>query len=101
MAGFKVEVPHGLDAPTAVARLQGFSEKIRKSYEGEITEVVETWHEDGRLSFSFKAMGFRISGGAVIDHERVRMEGTLPLAAVMFRGAIERQIREKLDEALG
>jgi len=101
MAGFKVDVPHGLDSASAVNRLQGFSESIRRDYAGQISEVVETWTPDGRLEFSFKAMGFRISGDALIDATYVRLKGTLPLAAVMFRGAIERQIREKLVEALG
>lgn len=100
MPGFKVEIPHGMEVHVVVTRLRGFSEKVRAAYAGEITEVVETWTSERNLEFSFRAMGFKIAGNALVDDSHVRLNGSLPMAAVMFRGAIERQIREKLEEAL-
>ncbi|MCA9104307.1 MAG: polyhydroxyalkanoic acid system family protein [Pirellulaceae bacterium] len=100
MAGFKVEVPHGMEVTTVVTRLKGFSERVRADYQGEITDVVEQWVSERNLEFSFRAMGFKIAGSALVDESHVRLNGTLPLAAAMFRGTIERQIREKLEEAI-
>lgn len=100
MPGFKVAVQHGLGKDQAVERLQGFSEKIKETYQAEVTEVQETWTEDGRLEFSFKAMGFKIAGNAVVEQHEVQLDGTLPIAAMMFRGAIEKEIAGKLNEAL-
>ena len=100
MPGFKVEVQHSLGKDQAVEKLQGFSEKIKDTYQAEISEVEERWTEDGRLEFSFKAMGFKISGNAIVEQHLVQMDGSLPLAAVMFRGAIEKEISNKLREAL-
>ena len=46
-------------------------------------------------------MGFKISGNVQVQEESVSLNGTLPMAAVMFRGAIEKEIKSKLCEALG
>ena len=101
MPGFKVEVAHRLGQAEAVERLQGFSDKIKESYRTEITDIQESWSEGGCLDFSFKAMGFKISGNVQVHEESVSLNGTLPMAAVMFRGAIEKEIKSKLCEALG
>ncbi len=101
MPGFKVEVKHGLEKAEAVERLQGFSARIKETYQAEVTDIQETWSDDGRLEFSFKAMGFKISGNASVEQYTVQMDGSLPIAAMMFRGAIENEIRSKLNEALG
>jgi len=101
MPGFQVEIQHSLGSQVAVERLRGFSSSIRETYRAEVTEVSERWTEDGRLEFSFKTNGLRISGNAIVEATAIRVEGSLPLAAAFFRGAIERQIRDKLLEALG
>lgn len=100
MPGFQVEVQHSLGSETATERLRGFSSTIRETYRTEVTEVLERWTEDGRLEFSFKTSGMRISGNAIVEATTIRVEGTLPLAASFFRGAIERQIRDKLLEVI-
>ncbi len=101
MAKFNVAVPHGAPRQTAVTKLRSFSDQIRDSAAIEVTDVQETWDEDGNLDFSFKAMGMSISGKMTVCEENVTVSGTIPFAALPFRGAIESQIAEKIGEAMG
>ena len=100
MPKFNVSVPHSLERDEAVSRLKGFSEKVREDTPVELTEVYESWDEDGNLQFSFKAMGMKISGSVITSTVEVTVFGDLPFAAVMFRGAIETQIKVKIVEAM-
>lgn len=100
MPGFQVKVRHGLGRDNARVKLQSFSERIRVEYKDTISNVEERWTEHGTLEFSFLAMGFKIAGNALIHDDHVHLDGSLPFAAVMFRGTIEKQVEAKLREAL-
>ena len=100
MAKFNVAVPHGAPRQTAVTKLRSFADQIRDSAAIEVTGVQETWDEDGNLDFSFKAMGMSISGKMTVCEENVTVSGTIPFAALPFRGVIESQIAEKIGEAM-
>jgi hypothetical protein len=45
-------------------------------------------------------MGMRIAGQVVVGEADVAVTVELPFAALMFRGAIERQVRAELGELL-
>lgn len=100
MAKFNVVVVHEIHREIAVTRLRGFSERIRDQAPVEVSEVNEVWDDDGNLTFSFKAMGFKVSGSVVTCESKVTVIGNLPFAAMPFRGAIENQIAEKVREAI-
>jgi len=100
MPKFKVAVPHQHQREHVVERLKSFSDKMRGDAPVELTDVSETWDENGNMKFSFKAMSMKVSGEVVIESEQIVVNGKLPLAASMFRGMIEKQIEEKIREAL-
>ncbi len=100
MPKFSVEVPHDVERSVAATRLRTFSDKVRSNLPGEVRELQETWHEDGHLDFSFKAMGFRISGRMENRPGNIHVSGTIPFAALPFRSAIESQLAEKVREAI-
>ena len=100
MAKFNVVVVHEIHRELAVTKLRGFSDRMRDEVPVEVTEVEEVWDDRGNLSFSFKAMGFRVSGSMVTCETKVTVIGTLPFAALPFRGAIENQIADKVREAI-
>ena len=100
MAKFNVVVDHQTERQQAVESLKTFSDRIRNESPVEVSEVEENWDETGNLSFSFKAMGFTISGSMVTCEQKVTVAGKLPFAALPFRGAIESQIEEKVKEAI-
>jgi len=101
MAKFNVIVEHVVQREVAVTRLQGFSDRMREEAPVEVSEVEEVWDESGNLSFSFKALGFKISGSMITTHTEITIDGKLPFAALPFRGAIESQIADKVREAIG
>ena len=100
MPKFNVVVPHELERQDVVQRLRGFSEKVREDTPVELTDVTESWDDSGNLEFSFKAMGMQISGSLIASNNDVTVDGKLPFAAAMFRGAIETQIADKIREAI-
>ena len=100
MAKFNVVVDHQIERKQAVDSLRTFSDRIREESPVEVREVEENWDESGNLVFSFKAMGFTISGSMVTCEQKVTVAGKLPFAALPFRGAIESQIAEKVKEAI-
>jgi len=100
MAKFNVVVDHETERTQAVTRLRTFSDRIRDEAPVEVSEVEEKWDASGNLSFSFKAMGFKISGSMIACDQKVTVAGNLPFAALPFRGVIETQIAEKIKEAV-
>ncbi len=100
MAKFNVTVKHFRQRREVVTRLKEFSNKIREDATVEVRELREEWDDEGNLSFSFVALGFQISGAVTASDQDVNVSGKMPFAAAMFRGAIESQIAEKLQEAI-
>ena len=101
MASFNVVVDHNIHRDVAVTKLRTFSDQLRDQALVEVTEVEEFWDDMGNLNFAFKAMGFKISGSMVTCTEKITVIGSLPFAALPFRGAIESQIAEKVKQAIG
>jgi hypothetical protein len=64
-----------------------------------VSDVKEEWKgTDGQ--FSFKAMGFDISGNVQVTGSEVKIQGNLPFAASMFKSRIESTIQEKARQLL-
>jgi hypothetical protein len=99
MPSISVAVPHTLGQEEAASRLkQGFG-SIRQTYEQHVSDLEETW--DGSvLSYSFKTFGFTIKGTVAVEPSEVKLYSSLPLAAVMFKGTIEQQIRDQMTKLL-
>ena len=100
MPKFKVAVPHGHDREFVVQKLRSFSKVIHDESPVELSNVTESWDDNGNLTFAFIAMGMSISGEMVVDESDVTVAGKMPLAAAMFRGAIETQITDKIQDIL-
>ena len=101
MAKFNIEVEHQLERHVAVTRLRNFSDEMRERVMVEVSEVTEEWDDLGNLNFSFKAMGFTVSGQVVTCEKQVTVFGNLPFAALPFRGAIESKVEQKIREVIG
>lgn len=100
MPSFNAEVDHDLGKEQATEKLQGFSDALRQRYQDQVKNLEETWNDDGSLSFSFKTMGLKIGGDIEVTDDKVRLKGSLPFAAVAFKGKIEQEIRTQLERAL-
>lgn len=100
MPGFSTELEHNLTPGEAFERLKSFGDRMRVAYSAHVSELTETWHEDGRFDFSFKVMGMSIQGNMITEAERIVVTGSLPFTALPFRGQLENEIRARLKEAL-
>ncbi|MCH2181843.1 MAG: polyhydroxyalkanoic acid system family protein [Mariniblastus sp.] len=101
MPKFNVVVAHEHDREHVVEQLKKFSQVIQQQSPVQLSNVTETWDDEGNLYFAFTAMSMSISGNMIVEETEVIVAGKMPLAAAMFRGAIENQIKEKVQEILG
>jgi len=72
------------------------SEALEK-FGDKISELQQSW-SGNTLKFSFRAMGFFVSGEATAKDNLIMLQGKIPYAAVLFKGKIEEIIRQKARE---
>ena len=99
MPSFSAEIAHQLGQEQAIQRLKLFLEKVQEKYKDQVSNLEGQW-TDHVLKFSFSTFGFSIKGSIEALEEEVKLEGSLPFAAVAFRGKIEQSIREQLEKVL-
>jgi len=99
MPSIDLTVPHALGREEAVQRLKTGFGLAREGYQQHVSDLVEEW--DGHLlRYSFKTFGMSVAGTVAVEPAEVRVTAGLPLAAALFRGAIEQQIREQMGKLL-
>lgn len=94
-----LETPHALGQEEAIRRLKKKIDELKEAYRGRFSGLREDWDEH-MLSFGFKAVGMKVAGTVAVEDSQVKLAAQLPLAAMMFKGAIERQVRQELGELL-
>ena len=100
MPSFNVNVPHSIGKERATECIKSLLDAIRGKYGDKVKDVKEEWVGE-TLKFSFRTFGMEIAGDVLADEAAVRVEGTLPIMAMAFRGQIEGSIREELEKQLG
>src|SRR4029079_10090897 len=96
MPKFGVKVPHTLTKAEARSRLERFVEMIEQKYADKVSDLQQSWDGD-TLKFHFKTYGIPLDGGISVRDSDLYMTGDLPVAAMMFKGKIESDIRESLE----
>lgn len=99
MPSIAIELPHALGKEPAKEKLRHFLANVRQEYAQVVSELTESWEGD-TLQFSFKTYGFQVSGKLQVMENQVKLDGSLPLAAMMFKGRVEQTIREQLERLL-
>jgi hypothetical protein len=94
------EAPHTLGREEAVRRLKDKFSMVQAAYGAQVSDLHEQW-TDSTFSFGFRAMGMKVSGTLEVEDSQVRLAVDLPLAAMMFKGKIQQQVRAELDALLG
>lgn len=100
MPGFATQVSHDLPREKAAEKLKVFVENVRREHGEKVQDLRGQWRET-TLEFAFTAYGMAVQGAMIVEEAHVRVEGTLPLAAALFRGQIEQTIRGELVKILG
>ena len=95
MPGFSTLVSHALSRDEAAGKLKAFIENVRREHGHKVQDLRGQWRET-TLEFAFTAYGMAVQGTMIVEEAEVRVAGTLPLAAALFRGQIEQTIRGEL-----
>ena len=64
-----------------------------------MSDLKEEW-QGNRCTFSFKAKGFSTSGTLTVTSTQAELRGSLPFAALPFKGRIESEIRQRAEQLL-
>ena len=99
MPKFSVDVPHTLGREAAIEKLDTLMQRVADMYRDQVKDIKQDW-EGNTLLFSFRTLGMTISGQTVVDDDQVAVNGKLPIAAMMFKGKIENDIRTQLEKLL-
>jgi hypothetical protein len=98
MPAFKTEVPHKLTQDEAVEKLKGFVESAG-DMKGQVSDFSGEW-TDSTLHFKMKSYGLAITGTMAVSDSSVLLEGTIPFAAMPFKGKIEKTFSTELSKVL-
>jgi putative polyhydroxyalkanoate system protein len=99
MPSLSISMPHSLGADAATERLKTFFEKLKSRHQDKVSNLEEQWNGN-RLDYSFSTFGFNIKGDLTVEPDEIKVNGSLPFAAMMFKGKIEQSVREELEKLL-
>lgn len=94
-----VSIDHSLGQDVALERIKGILGQVKENYGSQVSDLQEDWTDNGG-TFSFKAMGFKISGDLLVTDAKVMIDAEYPWAAKPFQGTIETTIRERAERLL-
>jgi hypothetical protein len=97
MANIELTHKTTLSAEAIKQKAEGLIRDALTEYKDKISDVRQEWRDD-TLLFSFKAMGFSVSGETIVQDRFLTIKAKLPFAAMFLRGKIEEKIREKAQE---
>lgn len=99
MAKLNMTVQHHLTQAEAEKRIKNLLGEVKNQFADKISDLREQWNGP-QGTFSFKAMGFDVSGTLTVKSSEVELDGKLPFAAGLFKGKIESKIRERAQQLL-
>ena len=99
MARLSFTFEHELTQKEALRRIKTLLKEVKKEHAGLVSDLEESWEGDTG-SFSFIAMGYPIKGTLDVDAPAISLDAEVPLAVRMFKGKIEKILREQADALL-
>jgi hypothetical protein len=96
---FNLEVPHKLSADEAKSRLERFVDMLKSQHGDKVSDLEQSW-AGNTLSFAFKTFGFKVAGAIESLENKLAVSGDIPIAAMMFKGKIESEIRQQLGRLM-
>lgn len=99
MPKLSLTVPHNLGAEEAARRLRQRFDAIKAEYRENVQELEDRW-EGNTLQCRFHASGIRVAGTVTAEPSAVTIDADLPLRAALFKGIIERRVRDELGKLL-
>ena len=99
MASLNMTIPFSIPQEEALRRIKNLLTETKKEHGDKIENLKEQWN--GNVgTFSFTAKGYDISGTMAVEESQIELNGKIPFAVSLFKGAITRAIHEKAAELL-
>ena len=99
MPHLNMQIPHQLGEEEALRRLKEKLDIAKSAYQSQVGDLHQEWNGQ-ELSFGFKVTGLKVSGTLLVEDAAVKLAAALPLAAMVFKGAIQRRLQEELQGLL-
>ncbi|MBW2194947.1 MAG: polyhydroxyalkanoic acid system family protein [Deltaproteobacteria bacterium] len=99
MPRMNISVPHQLSVKEATKRIKNLVMEFKTQIGDKVTDVNESWVNDAAC-FSFRILGFLVEGNLYVKASEIRLDGKFPIAALPFKGMVERDIKEKAQVLL-
>jgi len=100
MPTLNITVAHELTQAEATKRLKKKQIEIKEQNTYTVSDLKETWTTPDTLDFSFKILGFSLTGTVESQESAVQIVVSLPAVALMVKGTIESQVRKELEQVL-
>jgi len=94
-----ISLPHALGQEQSIRRLKEGFHSLSETYKDQIHSLQEEWNGNV-LSYRFTALGISVTGTVTAEPAEVTLVAELPMMAMMFKGRIEKQLREELAKML-
>ncbi|MBA3550702.1 polyhydroxyalkanoic acid system family protein [Patescibacteria group bacterium] len=94
MATINLELQHSLTEQEALKRIKKLSTEIQDQYGDKMSEVNESW-KGNKGAFSFSTKGYNISGTIEVKKYTILIHGDIPWSLGLFKGKIEKTIRDR------
>jgi hypothetical protein len=99
MAAGNVTVPHQLGTEEAVRRITAAIEAAKKEHGAKLRNFDGQWN-GATYSCGVNVMGVDIRSTVAVEPAAANVHVELPMLALMFKGAIEKGIRDELGKVL-
>jgi hypothetical protein len=100
MPKIQLTIPHTLAKEEAKRRIDNLMADTRNGAATMVTDLEQSWNGDVQ-SFRFRAWGFAVSGSVTVNPADLLIEAQVPLAALPFKGRMEKEIRAHAEKLLG
>jgi hypothetical protein len=91
MPKIRLSVPHTLGQEEAKKRVANLLAESRVKFGSHVSDVTEAW--TGNVdNFSFRAMGFSVSGKLEVQEAQLLVDMDIPFAALPFKGRVESEL---------
>ncbi|MDQ3014923.1 MAG: polyhydroxyalkanoic acid system family protein [bacterium] len=99
MAKINIIIPHKLTQDEALKRVKKLLKEVKAEHEDKISDLKESW-KGNKGTFSFSAMKYDISGTLEVTEKCAELDGDIPWPLGLFKGKIEKMIRERAEKLL-
>lgn len=99
MPKISIDVPHNHGKDASLEKLKVFLDRVKQKYADKVSALEGEW-TDNVLNFALTTFGITIKGTLTVEEAIAKFVGDIPFAAMMFKGQIEKGIRDELERCL-